>query len=164
VYAFGGSSLAIESNPVAARGTATSFIVAGATPSALVKVTAPGALAKTCTANAAGQCTATLVETLYGVIRVSATQGPASASSALRVPRNNVPLTVIHLKNAVFSVSFCPAAAKVTLTFSDGVTLRAIANAAGTATVTVRLPRAGKVSLATAVAGVHLGAQLFLVK
>jgi hypothetical protein len=163
VYPFGGTSLALESIGVAAKGTATKFIVTSAAPGSSVRVFAPGALPKTCVATSHGQCTVSLVEIAYGVAQVTAAQGLTHVSSTLRVPRNNIPATVVHGRLTVFTVSFCPVASTVWLNFSDGAKSLAWVRG-GIGTATVKLPRAGSVTLSTVVAGVHLTPQVFIVK
>jgi len=134
----------------------------GAPAQKFVTIAVPGSH-KSCTTNAAGQCTVSLSVKNPGSYNALAILGTTTTSSPFYAPSISVPLSAQHGKSFTVAISHAPSIAPVVVTLGDGRVKKAVTNGAGAVSIPVPALIAGLLKVTVSVAGVGFKGSTVLV-
>jgi hypothetical protein len=134
----------------------------GAPAKKVVTIAVPGSH-KSCTTNAAGQCTVSLSVKNPGSYNALAILGTTTTSSPFYAPSISVPLSAQHGKSFTVAISHAPSIAPVVVTLGDGRVKIAVTNGAGAVSIPVPALIAGLLKVTVSVAGVGFTGSTVLV-
>ena len=155
IYPVTASKLTVKAIPIAFSKSLTALAY-GVAPGTVVKIGIPGQNT-TCTANDAGQCTASLKTSKTGSWTILAKAGSQTATASAWYPALKVTAGVHHGKPFTVNITHAPPKAPVVLTLSDGRTIKATTSTAGGVVVSVKTTKADFLTVNVSISGTAFG-------